>query len=149
MSSPIERAVSDPVGLITDLVAAVEHQLTREQIRAVAAGVSGGRARSRRLAAALAGRPGVLADGRSPAPRVVGDLLVALRQAGAQTVALPCCARCGRQLRTLQRSGQDWYCTTCGQHAEPCASRPGRFPPATGPRSHDAAGARTPTAGIR
>ena len=122
MSSPIERAVSDPVGLITDLVAAVEHQLTREQIRAVAAGVSGGRARSRRLAAALAGRPGVLADGRSPAPRVVGDLLVALRQAGAQTVALPCCARCGRQLRTLQRSGQDWYCTTCGQHAEPCAS---------------------------
>jgi hypothetical protein len=117
-----DRAISDPVGLITDLVAAGEHQLTVEQIRAVVTAVAGGRAKSRRLAAALAGRPGVLADGRSPAPRAVGDLLVALRTAGAQTVSLPCCARCGKQLRTFQRTGQDWYCSVCGQRAEPCAA---------------------------
>ncbi len=124
MTSPgwPERAVSDPIGLITDLVAAVERQLTREQIRAVAADVAGGRAKSRRLASALAGRPAVLADGRSPAPRAIGDLLAALRQAGAQAVSPPCCARCGKQLRTFQRSGQDWYCSVCGQHAEPCAA---------------------------
>jgi hypothetical protein len=117
-----ERAVSDPVGLITDLVAAAEHRLTREQVRVAVTAVAGGRAKSRRLASALAGRPAVLADGRSPAPRVVGDLLIALRKAGAEAVSPPCCARCGKQLRTFQRSGQDWYCSVCGQQAEPCAA---------------------------
>jgi len=117
-----DRATSDPAGLITDLVAAVERRLTREQIRAVAAQVAGGRAKSRRLASALAGRPAVLADGRSPAPRAIGDLLVALREAGAQTVSPPCCARCGKQLRTFQRRGQDWYCAACGPPGEPCAA---------------------------
>jgi hypothetical protein len=116
------RIASDPIGLITDLVAAIEHQLTREQIQAVAADVAGGRAKSRRLASALAERPAVLADGRSPAPRAIGDLLVALRQAGAQTVSPPCCAGCGKQLRTFQRSGQDWYCSVCGQSAGRCAA---------------------------
>jgi hypothetical protein len=117
-----DRVISDPVGLITDLIAAVECRLTREQIRAVAAEVAGGRAKSRRLASALAGRPAVLADGRSPAPRAVGDLLVALREAGAQTVSPPCCARCGKQLRTFQRRGQDWHCAACGPPGEPCAA---------------------------
>jgi hypothetical protein len=100
-----ERAVCDPVGLITELVAAVEPRLAPEQIRAVATAVAGGRAKSRRLASALAGRPAVLADGRSPAPRAVGDLLIALREVGAQAVSPPCCARCGKQLRTFQRRG--------------------------------------------
>jgi uncharacterized protein YidB (DUF937 family) len=116
-----ERAVGDPVGLITELVAAAEPGLAPEQIRAVVTAVAGGRAKSRRLASALAGRPAVLADGRSPAPRAVGDLLVALRQAGARSVSPPRCARCGKPLRTFQRRGQDWYCAACGQRAEPCA----------------------------
>ena len=89
--------------------------------RAVVTAVAGGRAKSRRLASALAGRPAVLADGRSPAPRAVGDLLLALRQAGAQSVSPPRCARCGKPLRTFRRRGQDWYCAPCGQRAEPCA----------------------------
>ncbi len=124
MSSPAQpgRAVSDPIGLIVDVVAAVEHQLTAEQIRAVVTAVAGGRAKSRRLASALAGRPAVLADGSSPAPRAVGDLLVALREAGARSVSPPCCAQCGKQLRTFQRRGQDWYCAACEQRAEPCAA---------------------------
>ena len=117
-----ERAVSDTVGLITGLVAAAEPRLAAEQIRAIAIAVAGGRAKSRRLALALAERPAVLADGRSPAPRAVGDLLVALREAGAGSVSPPRCARCGKQLRTFQRNGQDWYCSACGQQsAEPCA----------------------------
>ena len=123
MTSPgcCERAVGDPVGLITELVAAAEPGLASEQIRVVVTAVAGGRAKSRRLASALAGRPAVLADGRSPAPRAVGDLLVALRQAGARSVAPPCCAGCGKPLRTFQRRGQDWYCGACTQRAEPCA----------------------------
>jgi hypothetical protein len=116
-----DRSVSDPIGLIVDLIAAVEHQLTPERIRAVAIAVAGGRAKSRRLAAALAQRPGVLADGRSPAPRAVGDLLLALHEAGATAVAPPCCAQCGKRLRTFQRRGQDWYCAVCGPRPQPCA----------------------------
>lgn len=116
-----ERAVSDPIGLIVDLVTAVEHDLTAEQIRTVVTAVGGGRAKSRRLATALAERPGVLADGRSPAPRAIGELLVGLREAGATTVSPPRCAECGKQLRTFHRRGQDWYCAVCGPRPEPCA----------------------------
>ncbi len=117
------RVVSDPVGLITDLVAAAEPRLSPEQIRAVVTAVTGGRAKARRLASALADRPAVLADGRSPAPRAVADLLVALRAAGAAVISPPCCAQCGRQLRSFQRRGQDWYCPACGlKHTEPCAA---------------------------
>ena len=86
------------------------------------ASVAGGRAKRRRLARALLERPAVLADGRSPAPRVVGDLLIALRSAGAAGVAPPACAGCGRPLRTMQRRGQDWYCRICGPNREPCAA---------------------------
>ena len=115
-----DRCVSDPIGLIVDLVAEVEDQLAAERIRAVAIAVAGGRAKSRRLAATLAERPAVLADGKSPAARVVGDLLLALREAGAVAVAPPRCAGCGKRLRTIQRRGQDWYCAVCGSRPEPC-----------------------------
>lgn len=116
------RAVSDPIGLIVDLVAATAGELTQEQIAVAASAVAGGRAKSRRLAAALSARPGILADGRSPAPRAVGDLLLALQRAGARTVSAPCCAGCGKPLRTLQRRGQDWYRSACQKHTEPCAA---------------------------
>jgi hypothetical protein len=118
-----DRAVPDPAGLITDLVIAADPRLAPGRVRAVIAAVAGGRAKSRRLAAALAGRPAVLADGRSPAPRAVAELLVALRAAGAQAISPPCCAGCGKELRSFQRRGQDWYCASCGQAgAEPCAA---------------------------
>lgn len=123
MSAPArpDHVVSDPIGVIVDLVAAVEQQLTSERIHTVVTAIAGGRAKSRRLAAALAERPGVLADGRSPAPRAVGELLVALRAAGAEAVSPPRCTQCGKQLRTFQRRGQDWYCAICGPRPEPCA----------------------------
>ncbi len=120
-SAPAERAVSDPIGLIAELIADVEHTLAAEHVREVVTTVAGGRAKARRLAAALAGRPGVLVDGRSPAPRVVGELLLGLRRAGAQTISPPCCAECGKHLRTFQRRGQHWYCWVCNQPTEPCA----------------------------
>jgi hypothetical protein len=117
----LARAISDPIGLIVELVAAVEGELTPQRIRAVATAVATGRAKSRRLAAALAERPGVLADGRSPAARAIGELLLALRQAGATAVSPPRCAECGKQLRSFQRRAQHWYCAVCGPRPEPCA----------------------------
>lgn len=116
-----DRAVSDPVGLVVELVAAVEPTLAGGQVRGVVTAVAGGRAKARRLASALASRPGVLIDGRSPAPRVVGELLLALRGAGATTICPPCCEECGKQLGSLQRRGQDWYCTVCDRRTDACA----------------------------
>ncbi|MCX4670589.1 hypothetical protein OG453_28515 [Streptomyces sp. NBC_01381] len=49
--------------------------------------VAGGRAKSRQLAKALAIRPAVLTDGRSPAAQAIGDLLIGLRKAGASAIA--------------------------------------------------------------
>ncbi|MHB1592914.1 MAG: hypothetical protein ACYCO9_09110 [Streptosporangiaceae bacterium] len=115
-------AVADPVGVMVTLIAGVEHGLGRDAIRVVVSAVAGGRAKQRRLALALAARPAVLCDGRPPAPRAVGDLLIALVAAGASGISPPACAQCGKALRTLQRRGQDWYCSVCGQVREPCAA---------------------------
>lgn len=70
------RSASDPVELIADLIAAVEKEMVPGPIHAVFTSVAGGRATSLRLAAALVERPEVLAEGRSPAPRAVVNLLI-------------------------------------------------------------------------
>ena len=115
-------ALADPVGVIVGLVAGREPALDRAVIARVAEGVAGGRAKRRRLAQALLDNPGVLADGRSPAPRAVADLLIALRRAGAVNISPPACAGCGKQLRSYQRRGEDWYCSVCGPVREPCSA---------------------------
>jgi hypothetical protein len=115
------RAVTDPVGLITDLITRIEKDLDPAAVQTVVLRVAGGRAKSRRLAEALAARPEVLSDGSSPAPRAIGDLLIALRKAGATTISPPVCRDCGKHLRTFQRRGQDWYCGVCNQDTTECA----------------------------
>jgi hypothetical protein len=114
--------VADPLGVIVGLVAGVEPAMGRARITEVVAAVAGGRAKRRRLAQALQQRPAVLTDGRSPAPRVVGNLLTALRSAGTANISAPVCAACGKHLRTLQRRGEDWYCGVHGPEIESCAS---------------------------
>jgi hypothetical protein len=118
----VSEAVTDPVGVMVALISSVEPGLDRDAIRAAVTAVAGGRAKQRRLAQALAGRPVVLSDGRSPAPRAVGDLLIALVRAGAAEISPPACAECGKALRTLQRRGDDWYCSVCNEVREPCAA---------------------------
>jgi len=54
--------------------------------------------------------PSLLTSGRSPAPTVVGDLLLALRAAGATGISPPRCAACDREVTSMQRHGRDWYC---------------------------------------
>lgn len=120
MSAVGPEVPADPLDVVAELVGRVEPTMERAAIHDVVERVGGGRAKQRRLARFLVERPAVLTDGRSPAPRVVGDLLIALRAAGARHVSAPMCAGCSKGLRTLQRRGQDWYCASCGPQREPC-----------------------------
>lgn len=99
MSDAARRALADPVRLIVDLLTQADPGLDPVTARDVVTEVAAGRAQARRLAVALLERPAVLADGRSPAPLVVGALLVALRAAGAQRICAPCCTSCRHPLR--------------------------------------------------
>ena len=114
------EVLADPIGVVVDLIAERKPGLDRSTITRVVEEIAGGRVKRRRLAQALLDRPRVLDDGRSPAPRAVGDLLVALNKAGASRISAPVCAECGKHLRTLQRRGDDWYCGVCGPVREPC-----------------------------
>lgn len=120
MASMLPAVLDDPIGVVVDLVASRDPAMDRATIEDAVARVAGGRAKRRRLAQALAERPAVLSDGRSPAPRVVGDLLVALGRAGALRISPPVCAECAKTLRSFQRRGDDWYCGGCGPRREPC-----------------------------
>jgi len=112
--------LTDPVGVIVDLVAGVQPGLDRTHITEVVAGMAGGRAKRRRLAQALLARSAILTDGRSPAPEAAGKLLTALREAGAVGISAPVCAECGKALRAFQRRGQDWYCGAHGPQRAAC-----------------------------
>lgn len=118
-----DRAVADPVGAIMGLLAQADPEFDPDTARRVVNDVAPGRAKARRLALALTDRPGLLVDGRSPAPLVVGELLIAIRAAGAEHVAPPRCTDCDRPIRgTLARNGENWYCHVCGRPRERCVS---------------------------
>ena len=108
------EVVADPIGVIVDLVRGQQPGLDHRMVTGIVEAVSGGRAKRRELAQAPLDRPAVFADGRSPAPRAVADLLIALNKAGATEISAPVCADCGKWLRTVQRRGEHWYCGVCG-----------------------------------
>jgi hypothetical protein len=115
-------ALADPTGVIVSLVAERDPAMDRAVITKAVEDVAGGPAKRRRLAQSLLDNPEVLAGGRSPAPRAVADLLICLRKAGVVNISPPACSGCGKQLRTFQRRGEDWYCSVCGPVREPCAA---------------------------
>jgi hypothetical protein len=82
-------------------VAAADPALDTDESRRIVERVGGERAKQRRLATTLASSPRVLTTGRSPAPKVVGDLLLALRAAGAARISPPGCADCGREITSM------------------------------------------------
>ena len=92
MKEPARDALADPVAAVAAAVTAVDQAVDQDTVRAAVERAGGGRARRRRLAAALAADPSLLTSGRSPAPTVVGDLLLALRAAGATRI-LPAAVR--------------------------------------------------------
>ena len=114
------EVIADPIGVVVELIVEREPGLDRSTITRVVEQIAGGRVKRRRLACALLDRPPVLDDGRSPAPRAVGDLLIALNKAGASRISAPVCAGCGKHLRTLQRRDDQWYCGVCGPARQPC-----------------------------
>lgn len=116
------EVLDDPIGVMVDLVLQHQPGPDRAAVTSIAERVAGGRAKRRGLAQALLDRPAVLTDGRSPAPRAVADLLIALNKAGATHISAPVCAECGKHLRTIQRRGEHWYCGVCGPRREPCAA---------------------------
>lgn len=116
------EVLTDPIGVLVDLILGHEQSLDRATVTDVVESLAGGRAKRRKLAQAVLDRPTVLADGRSPAPRAVADLLIALRKTGATRISPPICAECGKQLRTFQRRGEHWYCGVCGPVREPCSA---------------------------
>jgi hypothetical protein len=114
-------AASDPLGVVVGLVADVDPAVARDAVEEVVNAVAPRRVTRRRLAQALLERPSLLTDGRSPAPRVVGDLLVGLCKAGALGISPPRCASCAKVLRSFHRRGEHWYCAVCGPKPLSCA----------------------------
>src|SRR6266705_3041547 len=108
-----DEVLADPIAVLVDLVAEADTGLDRDAITGVVTGVAGGRAKRRRLAQALLDKPSVLTDGRSPAPRAIAELLLALRKAGAAGISAPVCTDCDKPLRTFHRLEEHWYCWTC------------------------------------
>jgi len=115
------EVLADPGAVVVAAVRKVGLTADRHKIEKVVAAVAPGRSARRRLAQALMDRPSLLIDGSSPAPRVAGDLLVALRTLGV-AVSAPRCKNCSKQLRTFQRRGHDWYCAVCGPTRLACAA---------------------------
>ena len=117
------RVVVDPGWRRCRPVCAADPSLSPLLAQAAVTAVAPRRVAARRLARGLSDRPGVLSDGHSPAPRVVGTLLVELRRRGATAISAPRCADCDKEMRTFGRRGENWFaacgparvtCTACG-----------------------------------
>jgi hypothetical protein len=76
-------ALTHPVGTVICLATAADPALGHDLVRRIVGQVGGGRSKRRRLAVELAGNPSVLTTGRSPASKVAGELMLALRAAVA------------------------------------------------------------------
>lgn len=112
----------DPLAAIAAVIEVADPSLDRTTVHRVLEEVGGRRAKRRRLALALAADASALTTGRSPAPRVVGDLLLALRAAGSDAIASPRCAGCDREIVSLQRRGEEWFCSPCFVRPQVCAA---------------------------
>ena len=121
MSIPSELLV-DPLGAVAAVIEVADPSLDGPTVRRVIEQVGGGRAKRRRLALALVADSSVLTTGRSPAPRVVGDLLIALVAAGSTAIASPRCAGCDREITSMQRRGAEWFCSPCFTRPQVCAA---------------------------
>ena len=116
---------SEPGAVIAAIVAAAEPDLGQAGIAAAVAQAAPSRAQQRRLADALTGDPGLLTTGYPGGPPQIELLIRALRELGAQRLALPCCAHCGQPRRLVQCDGSLRICSACDRRrrgaAEPCA----------------------------
>ncbi|MEU9056954.1 site-specific integrase [Streptomyces sp. NPDC048384] len=122
MTSAVTDPDHDPVAATVEQVCRVEQHLPCDEVHRVVTALSGDRAKRRRLARALAADPELLTTGRPPAPRAVAELLVALRAAGALTIAAPRCDRCDRPQSGLRQwRSSSFRCANCTAPRGACA----------------------------
>jgi hypothetical protein len=100
------RAVIEAVGQL-------EPGLTSEVIAAAVEGACPTKWLLTKVADALDADPGCLVSGRGAHPLQVDRLAIALRAAGAATIAVFICQRCGRPGRCRAVSGGQAICETC------------------------------------
>jgi hypothetical protein len=116
---------SEPAAVIAAIVAGLEPGLG-EEVAAAIVQVAPSRAQQRRLAAALAGDPGLLTSGRPEGPPQIELLIRALQPLGARRLVLPGCGHCGQPRRLVQCDGDLRICSACDRRrrgaAEPCAA---------------------------
>ena len=152
MTTDIPDVLADPVGAAVALITGIEPGLDPALAGQAVMSVADGRAKRRKLAQALAQRPAVLADGRSPAPRVVGDLLIALRKAGAAVISPPVCADVRQAAAHAPAPRRGLVLQRVRPPAGPLLGLrpgPGHYQPSTGRDSRAAGNAPTVTTGTR
>ncbi|MBV8348100.1 MAG: hypothetical protein JOZ49_11370, partial [Mycolicibacterium sp.] len=120
MTGSVDETVTDPIELVVRLVSGVESSLSTEQIREIVIQTAGGRAKRRRLARTLSQDPSVLATGGPPVAWAIGQLLFALRAAGATSIAAPRCAHCARTVTYMISQG-NLVCSPCRDKPQICA----------------------------
>ena len=97
------------------LISTVEESIARPLIHQIVDEVVIKETPGRRLVDVLKADPGLLIAGSPRIPTALARILLALTEAGAQTVRAPACAHCGRVRRLACRDGADGICAACGQ----------------------------------
>lgn len=112
-----EPSTADPVvaplAVIVDVVGQLEPGLDAAVVGEVVEQVAPSRRKRRHLAGVLSADRAVLTDGRSTMPRAVEELVRALVDVGAASVALPRCGECGKTSMLHGRRGQRRICSVC------------------------------------
>jgi hypothetical protein len=120
----LPRVLTDPRGLIIEIVARVEAHLAADDVAgALDEAVRNGRSGHRRLAQALDANPALLTSGRPDGPPLLDRFIRALLARGAQRVVIPRCGACGKPNPLRQRHWQSSLriCTPC--HVKERAAR--------------------------
>ncbi|MCX4758790.1 hypothetical protein [Kitasatospora purpeofusca] len=120
----LPRSATEPEAVISELVRSADSACERIDVAAVLRTAFRQRPQLRALAEVLKARPDLLTSGRPEGPRAIERLIRALREAGAEKLALPCCGDCGRE-RPLTGLGDGVrICATCTNRrvvrANPC-----------------------------
>ncbi|MEV8274614.1 hypothetical protein [Microbacterium sp. NPDC077184] len=100
---------------LTAAIAAVEEVLKHAEIGEIVAAHFRQLPVARRTRDLVLATPGVLTSMDPHMPPALAALLLRLKQAGAETVRPPACARCGQQKALPSRSPQGRLCGPCGR----------------------------------
>lgn len=123
MSGELDELITRyPLDAVVQLVGRTERTLDPEQVREAVLEVASRRVDWHRIAIELRDNPGVLQTGCGPSQLKVGNMLAALKKAGAEQVAWPRCCDCGREIaKLMSRRGGLWACSTCTRPMIACA----------------------------